>query len=381
MDLLPITPAKRLLLIGFTVCLLVACTSQRTLPAPSLRVDNFPLPIVKWQFKVDDYLLVPLQYANDQLITARDSTGPGFTYFALSAATGQAQWQYTASRGYAPSQRRISLDSLLLSGEGGIEAVSLSTGKRLWETKNGQPALSIDANSSTVFVNVARAWVSALNLTNGSELWRNIALDGDVLYDSTANRLIVIDQSNAIYTVDASNGQILSSTKLDPLSRWGVCGRGSFTNFSLYKGLLVCEGMVIESSTGNPLLRFPDTKLAGLYMSSPAIISDTLYLASDTGVRAVDLTTLSTKWEYRPADRPQMGTNVVVVGLTGYAMTDDGVVHAFDITNGQEVGWLQIEHRMVSRGSDSSGAPVTSLATDGTQLFVGIEDMVFAFGQ
>lgn len=104
-------------------------------------------------------------------------------------------------------------------------------------------------------------------------------------------------------------------------------------------------------------------------------------LSKDRGILAVDLATMTNKWEYRHG--PAIASNVAIVNNVGYAIGDDATLRAIDISTGQEIGWLQVPDNDVAPvyGQTTDGAPIASVASDGTMLFATFgHNKIYAFG-
>ena len=112
-----------------------------------------------------------------------------------------------------------------------------------------------------------------------------------------------------------------------------------------------------------------------------------MYLRTDIGtVKAVDLDTMSQKWEYIPQEssgnkKPEIISNVSVLGTTGYAIADDATLRAFSIDTGEEIGWWQSSYVADWRNTNQFYVTIPGVSTDNSShLYVTFgEEKLYSF--
>lgn len=196
--------------------------------------------------------------------------------------------------------------------------------------------------------------VYAVDVRDGSEVWR---FDSDAAFQSCAA------VGDAIYIAD-NGGQLYALDPADGSAEWSLeIGRASYTaspvvtTDRVYIGDPEAGGIVgVNVETGEQVWEL-DTQ--GGVPSSPAVMGNTLYYATETGVvHAVDIADETDIWEFS-ADGDVTGAPVIHNGDV-YVTTDTGAVHAITADTGDE------------RWTANTDQPIrSSPAVDDTSLYVG----------
>jgi outer membrane protein assembly factor BamB len=373
-------------LIGIAIfsCVLVMWPKAKSSPPES---RDFPLNLL-WTFGADDNIWRPPRLAGDLVIFSVSKPWPlNIFYYALNSGDGNLAWKYEAANDLGIWGERSfenTHSAVILSGNTMVVAVSLMTGEKAWASSGYSALTDIASNEDTIFVS-SRGRLTALNATTGVIQWRNDSLPGYsllVFYDDSTNTLVV--PHNNIYRLDATDGTILSTLGVDKSFR--LACNDWLENIRLYDGLIFCGATAIDAMTGQIV---SDKYKENVGRGWPLIQSDVLYLTTASGtVQAIDLNKFNKLWEYEPENdkgRVDILSGIAIIDNVGYAIADDGTLRAFDISNGEEIGWWSSPEGVTDWrgviGGYSDGTPLAGVVSDGKKLYVSFGGKtLYAFG-
>jgi outer membrane protein assembly factor BamB len=363
---------KRSLFSQFILWLVVlsACRGSPSSLYLAEAAHNFPLRKL-WSFEASTVSVDPPEPADGIIL---NSTADLISY-ALDAEGGDVLWQREISSGLGvlDTWRAIAEGKWILAGGRSVIAIDLRSGDLVWTADGFTAPVGVAVGYGMVFV-ASKGWVTALDLATGEAMWENASMPGytfAVLYDETRNRVLV--PAEEFYVLDPLSGELLAVIDTD----LGCSAR----NYRIHGGWIYCIDRIYDASTGRLLFKFPYMTKDYLWYSLTD--SEMLYFRTTSGsVGAIDMGTMSLKWEYRPTARengevPQIVSNVAALNSVGYAIADDATLRAFDLATGQEIGWWQAafvaEERTLSRDF--------GVATDGERLYATFGGKtLYAFG-
>lgn len=235
--------------------------------------------------------------------------------YALDAKNGSVLWTYTeadwvgSSPSLAPKQHTlyIGLEFGLIGKRGGVVALDMHTGKKLWLQKN--PAL-----------------------THCSPLY--IEEEGLVICGSN---------NSTVYAYDATSGE--------PLWHYAVAGdvKSSFaydphTRHVLF-GTLGGQLYAVDARTGTPLYS-KDLK-GGMY-STPLVQGTVVYSTSlDKCIYAIDIPTGRTKWTHETSGRIFSSPTLFQQSL--WVGSNDGKLYELDPETGKLLSFFQATEKIVNK--------------------------------
>ncbi|WP_327053516.1 outer membrane protein assembly factor BamB family protein [Halomicrococcus gelatinilyticus] len=269
-------------------------------------------------------LLAETAYANETLAVA-DRTGllgvnptGGVDLFGSSYRWSN-RWRYPDRErdAHAPPPRSrptpppvVADDTLVYAGqiddEDAVVALDPSSAERRWRAGSypdpRRPVVAEDA----VFVVSGRGRVRALDLNDGSELWRTTIREPTVNAPAVANgRLYLTDRWN-VYAFDTTTGARVwrRPTETPVGTPPVVAGRTLYVQTELSAGPL----LALDAATGETLWTAP----YGNRNSTPVVAGDTLYLPSHYDLYALDIATGAERWRFEAAG--SVSTPVVADG-------------------------------------------------------------------
>jgi len=342
-------------------------------------IQDFPLHLL-WTFQAGRPIHIPPRVAAE-VVLATMYGPPSVTHIALEPGTGKELWQYPVydAKGIYAGAVITTKNTLVVADRMQVKAVDLVTGQLVWQVDDRDIVWGIAASSDSVF-SISRKFITAINMASGEIVWRieSAAFNpSDIYYNDQTNHVVV--QGKALYLINPATGVVLSTIE----------ARGCSESGQLYNSRIYCGSKVYEAETGITVSD-KDFNAFPAYVFTPLIEENTIYVSTKTGtVLAVDLDTMLPKWEYIPLHRgeglrPEIISNVAVLGTVGYAVATDATLRAFDISSGQEVGWWQalgvVDWWHGGEGPVSDAVPVTGVASDGSRLYASLGfDTVYAF--
>ena len=250
------------------------------------------------------YAVSPVVYG-DAVLVGGDNAGPGFLT-ALDAATGDVRWR-------TPRDAQISFntplpatlngrDTLILCGNGAMDACDPADGTKLWsvpgltETVSGSPAADrVTIDGETVDVVVASGGypgsetLAVVPPPGGAGeprvLWRN----GTKAYVPSAamhdGLVFLTHDDGRTWCYDAATGEEKWKTRLsEPVFRASpvvVTGGTPRVYLPSSKGLTT-----VYAATGERFEKLAENRLGDETYASPAVVGDRLYLRAATGTGA-----------------------------------------------------------------------------------------------
>jgi outer membrane protein assembly factor BamB len=276
------------------------------------------------------------------------------------------------------------------SGNGGLVAVDMLTGKVKWTsrpkgTAHGNPFVATKpAIAGNIVITPMGNTLVALSLATGKELWRGPATAQRATVAVSAGLIYVLGEDGNFYALDATTGR----------EKW----KARFARSACYSVPIVRDGAVylngnvlvtpadanraaryyqhlfaLDANTGLERWRYPAAPMGirgGVCLSQPVATTDTYFAVGedDQTLYAVDLATGHERWQpievRRPVDGQVRAVNLhglvdagsVLVGLTS------GYLIAFDKATGETAWEIPGQYRETS--------PSTAVS-DGVLYFQG----------
>lgn len=385
MDLLQMSARIKPLHCMLLVCFLVSACSEKQAGHTPVS-SRFPLKLL-WAFDAGRAIQRPPRYGQG-IVFVRSDWLSSTTYYALDATNGKLAWQYKNSSNFGFYERswEIAGDYLIMSnGATDVIAIRLADGKPVWDSGYYNTITSIAANSATVFVSSKNA-VTALDLATGVKKWRHTGMPGYsflVFYNPNNDDLAIPDEK--LYLLDASTGDPLSTVDANTIKDCPDV----INTLQFYDGRLYCYSRAFDAEKGDLLW---NTNLGASTIWHSLIETNTMYLRTYPGsIEAIDLKTGLSRWSYFPIALESSGTNpaaicdVAVVNGVGYTIADDATLRAFDVSNGQELGWWRapsvVDWRSGPGDSYSNSTPLVGVVSDQDHLFASFGGKtLYAFG-
>lgn len=205
-----------------------------------------------------------------------------------------------------PEQRQLLVPACfgLAARAGGVIALDIQTGKKVWEKRFPSMVtggLVLSSDGSILFVPQRDGTLSALSLKTKEVVWsfRSLgAINNSPVIDEAGVSLVFSSMDGSVYCLDAKTGKL----------RWRF-----------------------ENGLAN--------------YSSPFVQGSRIYFASlDKHVYGIDLTTGKKLWEF--ATRARIFSSPRIYGNKLYIGGNDACLHELDPETGRETGSLQITERI-----------------------------------
>lgn len=230
-----------------------------------------------------------------------DLAASGFTPIKLEESLAE-KWTYDAGQGIETAVV-LSGDRLFAADvDGGVHAVHVATGERLWYTKIPSGFLAPpSASGELVIVCDYDGMVHALDASTGTSRW-TFPTSGEIDAGATilGDRVLISSQDGNLYAVKIADGQSLWTYATGDQVR---CRPAVAENRTFLGG---CDGQLHRVQVENGQPAGEPIKLDGPTGSTVAIVGDQAYLPTQSGaVLAFNWKTGQSLWTYTPTDRPQ----------------------------------------------------------------------------
>ncbi len=370
-------------------------TQNRTTYVESLNrpTPSFPLTL-NWRVDLGRYTYEYPAYQDGLVLMPADDSSTNHWY-GIDASTGQVIWQQaTADHNY----RRCLTDKyLVLSSPRSFMNLKTHTGEIIWQKDRAGTASC--SNEVVFYSEVPRYSISAADLSTGQDFWMGTEPEKEfsgLIYNSETEEIIT-DESTVpgyLYIVDAGNGELKRSFNVTVFPSLGGPPWERGPMYLIDRGELFAGEKIIDTRSGR-VIHEEERYGSGL---SPTVTMDTVYLASlSDGVVALDRTAYNIKWIY-PSPVSKLGSNpletissVAILDGIGYVIFADATLRAFDLENGQELGYWQPSQEDLmdwliciypNPRSDCIESARAGLATSEDTLFVSFGDgKLYAFGK
>lgn len=238
-----------------------------------------------------------------------------------------------------------------------IRALESRSGKTLWETGYG-PFISLTSDSERVYAQRGSE-IQAYSLADGQLLWTRQVIP-HILYNLHAeDKLLMAVGDGELYLWDVSIGEELEHTRLKTADGFPLLAR--LGEVDIYK-----TGHTLRAvdPAGGQLLWEVRIESASQIHSCPVLWGDTLLVADEGFVIAIDVNTGIVKWSNY--GRLFVSNPTVANGFV-YALDYTSRLVQLEIETGQEKGYLQF---MPERHDSSGGC----IASGEEMFFVSFDD-------
>ena len=339
------------------------------------------------------------------------AAGGGGGLYAVDAATGQQQWEFTEP-GRVIHSSPTAVEGTIYVGGGNDSATTLyaidaATGQQEWAfTEPGQFMFSSPTViDGTAYVGADDANLYAVDAATGQKEWTFEAqgrvnsspqVIGGTVYFGAGTSVETGQRDSTVYAVDAETGEeewqftepadsVLSSPIVGEGTLYVGSGRSRNSNDStLY---------AVDAATGTEEWRFtePDTSI----ISSPVLDGNTVYfgtgadLAEEPGnVYAVNAETGDQEWVFTDPDGPVVSSPTVWEGTVyvGYEsgqlnnLPDSGSLYAVDAETGQQEWEYDVGKPVFSSPTAYGGTVYVGAANGNLYAFdaeTGNEEWIF----
>ncbi|MGB8645207.1 MAG: PQQ-binding-like beta-propeller repeat protein [Anaerolineae bacterium] len=337
----------------------------------TIRTSTLPLSL-KWTWNSADSIFKPPR-VNGQIALVQT----GADLVALDSLSGQELWRVPTGCSL-PLLLASKKDVVVFASAGCSElmAVSAKEGRTLWRftpTLSGASHLRsiwISGDKLIVATTPSPTEIKAYRLLDGTPLWKSDA----TLPGSGLGLIIPSDRELDIFIgaeidiLDTETGTLREQLKQPA----GILRLSGDRGFFSYEGGV----QAVDWRTDQEIWRF-DLSCARIQRSFPIFsLSDSrAYAEACQKLYALDPETGQLLWQRGSNSRPV--ADVVTIGDTGYVMSGDGSIIAFEVDSGKDEGILQTTPAILGPGSGDKG-----LSTDGNRLFATFGDnKIYAFGK
>ncbi len=355
---------------AFALCglLISSCMpfwESRVLPYPERTIVSNTLALKeKWTYRIKEVIDHPISYQGNLSYVRH-----GNTLTALNMETGNEVWTFESDRRIAPSPPELVVSDGVAaiylysprSAYAEIEILDAITGKMKWK-QSAYVVYSIAIGDGRIYVGAFQS-VRAYDLNNGSLLWEmpqslpshtviNVYYDSNQVYVTLYNR---------IYVLDSKEGKVVKSFP-----------HGGCKFYSISAGVIYCTVPdainAIDGNDGTVQWRYGATP--DLTYIPPSLVDGVLYFITKAGrLQSLDVQSRKKNWESTIVNP---FSNVVVLKNKGYVISKDGMLHAFDLMNGIELGTITTAPRQLS--TSQLGRPAIP------SLIASVNTLVLTFG-
>lgn len=324
-----------LVLAGLFICLGCFFVSYRVIYSQNQIVEHqFPLHR-KWIFEAEGQIRSTPVINNQQVFVRTFDT-----IYAVDSLNGDLIWSYTLPKDLAPSPPIIQDDIVVATHDSGTTALSLMTGKLLWEI--------LDRNTrSTTFA--ATSNQDVVVIVDNSILIRDIKT-GELLWEiknpySRAGAIVALDKAGNLLVVfrdqireyDVQTGTLLS---VNLTERWSLLS-GLYEENMLYLERL--EGGLVAYNLDEQDILWRREALS-LASYPPTKHQDVLFLGTgSSSPMAINALTGETLWEAKELWRYDDYQKPLIVNKTEYIR---GLfarkIYALDVDDGSLVGSIKL---------------------------------------
>jgi len=341
---------------------------------------------IKWVFTTDSNIhSSPVVADGNVYIGARDNK-----LYALDAATGTQRWEYETGSWVETSPTIANGVVYIGSNDGKLYALNAHSGTKLWDFQTRYPIMSSPAVAGgIVYCGSDDYYLYALDATKGTKLWNFDTLSPVASSPVVANGIVYVGSSGDLsYALNALNGRLRLHFK---------------TLFSVFAAPAVSDGTVYFSTDngrlfavdgsarswpyeheikpywtqlwlmGVPLMPAPPPQSGLLWQlnlgkkvtSFPVIAEDTLYIAADDKLLAIDLQSRQKSWEFKPEGAIRVSP-AVANGIV-YTISENGRLYALDAATGKTLWDMDIGGKATSSPTVANGT--IYISTDDGKLY------------
>lgn len=198
--------------------------------------------------------------------------------YALDLETGELRWSSRLS-GLVAGGVLVSGDTLFVASsrpEGRVYALDRSTGRRIWRSKTGPVGAPLALVDGTLLVPAQRGQLLGLDPAAGSIRWRRRMGMARAAPVSVGGGAVVVATVDSVYRVSVADGTVSHR----------IASPGSIVSpWLAHRGLLIAgttDSQVVAISPADLTPRW-SVRVDAPVLGSPAVLDDTLYVASRRG--------------------------------------------------------------------------------------------------
>jgi outer membrane protein assembly factor BamB len=293
---------------------------------------------------------------------------PGFSIYALEAATGVLIWNYTTSGAVDSSPAVANGVVFIGSMDNNVYALNATTGALVWKYTTGDEVESSPAVANgVVYIGSDDDNVYALNATTGALVW-NYTTSGAVDSSSAvANGIVYVGSGDdSVYALNAAKGTLLWSYRTGGV----VVSSPAVAAGVVYVSSMDDKVYALNAATGAMIWNYTTGAGVGSGVeSSPAVANSVVYVGSDNdNIYALDAASGALIWNYTTGG--SVTSSPAVAGGVVYVGSWNCKIYALNATTGAFV-WSY------KTGSVVASSP----AVAGGVVYVGsLDEEVYAFG-
>lgn len=304
--------------------------------------------------------------------------------YAVDAAAGTERWRALADAPVSVETAPAVADGTVYVGgsEHTVLAVDARTGDRRWSL--GHP---VDVSSTSPTIAGGTAYIArddgrvlALDASTGDERWVAEVPRGDVRRAvAVADGTVYHATDEGVAALDADTGDRRWFVDVSPWSAVVTDGDGVY---------FLAEGVVaLEADTGERRWKVPVTGVSG---APPSVVGESVVARGAGHVTSIDAEDGSVEWTYREEQRNndqsmtdwnlRLTSNVAVAGETGFVLSANGILSAFDVTTGAERATTDLDAKWPSTPA-VAGRALYLVDGDGTLYALGNEELADVAGE
>jgi outer membrane protein assembly factor BamB len=269
------------------------------------------------------------------------------TLYALNAATGAKLWNYTTTYLDYGLTDPIVVDGVVYvvtaNTNSNVYALNALTGALLWNHTTSAPmytTLSI-ASGKILFAAMEigndryNAYVCALNISNGEELWRHNVGYGDSPKPFIADGVVYFGANKIFYALNLNNGEMLWNQSIGP----NIEGSPTVSDGIIYASSNNYEGKsnvyALSAVDGHILWNKP---ISNESLTPPKVNSGVVYFASGNNCYALNAANGANLWKYQTNNSlvayPNMESPIISDRVVYFRSGD--TIYALNATSGEK---------------------------------------------
>lgn len=339
--------------------------------------NDFPLK-KKWCIELLQPVSEPPKIRDGIAYVQTQGDDSGTTFYAIDIDTSKILWRYEAMGSDRQFWEVVDNYVIIANSSGKIVSLARLNGQRVWDNTIRYLATeSLVTDGKQLYI-IAQGHAYAIDPKTGSMVWGR-----DEDFPSHSSFLAFYDEAHSTIVVPANHYYVISTKTGEPIYQSSSQAVNQFDQAISYEGMLIYADRIADAANDQTLYEMPD---GYKHSFAPTVISNTLYYqTTNSRIKALDLKSKMNSWTYAAWDVPplvhEFFTDFVAFDNYGFIITDDDILRAVALSNGNEVGdWTGPSSSRTIRGISISYEPPLNLVAGNNVLLASYgTNLLYAF--